>query len=315
MTKVIVVVDGPAGCIDPAIESQATAVLSGTPLKFFYYSARQSAIAEKLCLPYLYSWLSWSIGISHATTRHILLHDYDALLLDNSITNRFSLFKESKAKVQGISWYNVNGICRDDRLATTFEAFVDLEWLLGFPPIKMFNQIGYKSGHTRDYDTLLELQHKHLEPEKRAIVPMNEESLVHPTQMIHQYTMFRRDPHKAMPCGSLPMIPFFEWLSGADSAIRAVTQRINSSANPAAVDFFGDGRMLNFSLLHIDSVDWNLKQMVRVCARLKIAPYKPLIDYGHSLYRLVSAPNDRIWRGDFTEEQRRWINAVMPRSA
>ena len=44
--------------------------------------------------------------------------------------DRYREFVESGVFVQGIRWYQNNGIRPEDRLATTFEAFIDVPWAL-----------------------------------------------------------------------------------------------------------------------------------------------------------------------------------------
>ena len=92
-----------------------------------------------------------------------------------------------------------NGVKEDDRLATTFEAFADAAWLRSQRPIDLFNKVRAVNGRSIDFDITLESQHRLLKPEERTILPMRQDQLVHPSQMIHQYTMFRHSPGKALP--------------------------------------------------------------------------------------------------------------------
>ena len=79
-------------------------------ISFFYYSEQQSQQAERLKLPYLYAWMSWCIGLKHTNTQSILIHDYDALILSNTVLQqRYQKFQAQQAKVQGIEWYHKNG--------------------------------------------------------------------------------------------------------------------------------------------------------------------------------------------------------------
>ena len=267
---------------------------------------RKPELTEQLRLPYVYSWLSWSIALGHTRTRVALLHDYDALVLDRSLLARYREFVSAGAAIQGIRWYEGNGVKADDRLATTFEAFLDVGWLRSFQPIEMFNQIGVVKGVSRDYDTLLEIQHRHTPSARRAVVGMGEASLVHPSQMIHQYTMFRKQPGADLPSFSIPMIPFFAFLSGRLDALPAATARLRQ-ARSRVLDFLGDGTLVSFARLDTGSVDWALKQMVRVCVHRNIPPFGALYDYGAALYTSAGARESKLWSGDFTIEQRQWI--------
>ena len=307
LTEAIVVVDSTEGCLPKGLEAAAQAACTNFKVRFLYYSAKQAKLTEELCLPYVFSWLSWSIALSHCTTRSAMLHDYDALVLGDTLARRYYAFVESGAAIQGVRWYQVNGITAEDRLAGTFEAFLDVPWLRSFRPIQMFNQVGYAGGRSRDYDTLLDIQHRHTAVSRRTVIDMDEESLVHPSQMIHQYTMFRRSPGSALPCFSIPMIPVFELLSGKQDALGTAAKRINA-ANGKIVDFFGDGARINLAQLDTASVDWILKQIARVCMARQIGPFRDFADYGTALYKLAASPDDKAWLGDFTALQRTWID-------
>ena len=311
LKEVIAVVDGREGALPRAMEQQVHSLYGELNLKFLHYSDAQSRVAEKLQLPYVYSWMSWCIGISHTRTRQLLLHDYDALILGRSLAERYRSFVESKAKVQGITWYHVNGLEETDRLATTFEAFFDTEWLRSLEPIELFNKLGIRHGRSIDFDTTLDAQDRLLSPGERTIAAMPLTELVHPSQMIHQYTMFRRRPNAAQPCFSMPMIPFFAYLSGTESAIERATSMLEGGTREH-LDMFGDGTWINLSLLTVDNVDWSLKQMVQALLALRIEPDPAIHRYGTALYRAVGAAESLVWRGDFTDAQREWIERSAP---
>ena len=133
--------------------------------------------------------------------------------------------------------------------------------------------------------------------------------MVHPSQMIHQYTMFRRSPGAALPCSSIPMIPFFSYLSGRSANIERATQMLQHTRREN-MDLLGDGTRINFSKLDTTQTDWVLKNIVQACIALSIAPDERIYAYGEALYRIVGAPANDIWRGDFTDKQRAWISAA-----
>jgi hypothetical protein len=47
--------------------------------------------------------------------------------------------------------------------------------------------------------------------------------------------------------------------------------------------------------------------MVQACLGRKIEPFRELYLYGCELYRLVDFSVEHSWVGDFSEEQRSWI--------
>lgn len=314
LRHVIIVVDGARGCVAAELEAQAKALSTpAVPIDIHYYSAHQAELTESLRLPWVFSWLSWSIAWSHCRTRHALIHDYDALVFGDTLQQRYDRFAADDAAIQGIRWYSGNGVETSDRLATTFEAFVDVRWIRSRPPIAGFHKITYRGGVSRDYDTLLHLQHAHTPETRRTTMPMPAESLVHPSQMIHQYTMARRFPGAAQECASLPMIPFFDFLSGDDGAIEKAAKQLEAAANGVS-DLLGDGTPVNLSRLQIPQVDWDLKQMVQACMLRGIEPFPALYRYGTRLYEACSASSDATWIGDFTPAQRDWIERCRTRS-
>lgn len=306
LRAVIVTVDAQQLPRQAAIEDAAARILGAVPVRFLYYSAEQSRLAERLKLPYVYSWLSWCLAIAQVDTEHVLIHDYDALVLGDTLRQRYDRFRASSAVVQGISWYASNGIEPSDALATTFEQFAQTAWLRSLRPIDLFNKVGRLDGRSVDFDTSLDAQHRLLERQRRDIMPMDIEQLVHPSQMIHQYTMFRRHPARRLPCFSMPMIPFFSYLGGDEGAIERAAAALQREAH-TDVDLFGDGTRINLGQLTVAQVDWALKQMVQACVRLLLPPMPQLHAYGRGLYAAAGANEDQVWRGDFSPPQLDWI--------
>lgn len=310
LKRIIIVVDSTVGCLPGGLIRRVKMEFSDLPIDFVFYTEEQASLASKLHLPYVYAWLSWCIGLGAATTKHVLIHDYDALILRDVLAMRYGKFVASKASIQGISWYNANGIKTSDRLATTFEAFLDLAWVRQFQPSMLFNRISLRSGRFRDYDILLEVQDRFTPRQSRDIEDMSEEALVHPSQMIHQYTMFRRLPGKPQPCFSIAMIPFFNWLSGDQTALRSSTQSLLGNLG-TTIDLLGDGTQFNLAQLDTLTVDWNLKQMINACEGLGIAPFGDLIAYGDALYSITKTSNESSWTNGFSSTHLDWIRSAM----
>ncbi len=68
--------------------------------------------------------------------------------------NRFRIVQ----KTQGFTWYKANGFgfVTEDHLATTFDAFMDVNWIRSFPPVMGYNKVAIFKGRKVDYDTYLE---------------------------------------------------------------------------------------------------------------------------------------------------------------
>lgn len=309
LRAVVVAVDATDLVDRQAIERRAQQLFSDIPVQFTYYSKHQSRVADDIRLPCPYAWLSWCIALREVKTQHTLIHDYDALILGKTLQERYKTFCTSNAKVQGITWYATNGVEPSDRLATTFEQFCDSQWLRSLHPLELFNVLRIKNGRSIHYDITLDVQERLLDRGDRQIMPMNADELVHPSQMIHQYTMFGKYPARSLPCSAMPMIPFFSFLGGDDRAFdRAVGALRHDDYRD--VDLFGDGTRVNLSELDVAAVDWSCKQMVQAALKLGVEPNPSIYAYGVALYGCAKASAADLWAGDFTSQQRQWIEAA-----
>ncbi len=289
----------------PLDEQALMSAYPGIEIKVVHYSTQQSRYAEGIKLPFVYSWMSWSIALAEVKTRDVLIHDYDALVFGQTLQRRYEQFLRDNAMIQGVSWYAVNGLRPDDRLATTFEAFAQAAWLRGLPPVSLFNKIGIKDGRSIDYDTTLHIQDGLLEPGQRTCMPMDLDELVHPSQMIHQYTMFRKFPGRPLPSFSMPMLPLFATLSGEAEAFDEAARSLRT-AQRDAVDLAGDGTPMNLQQLGVPQVDWTVKQMAQAALLLELPPNPALANYADALYDHVGATRDQR-AGDFTPRQADWL--------
>ena len=309
LKRVIVAVDCTREAFPAGIEPAIVQAYPNLKIDFFYYTPKQAALTSKLQLPFVYCWLSWCIALAEVRTAHVLIQDYDALVMGRALETRYREFVRSGAKIQGISWYKSNGVEEADHLATTFETFVDAAWLRYFRPILLFNKLRVIDGRSIDMDITLDIQQKYLRADERTITPMNLEQLVHPSQMVHQYTMFRHSPGAALPSFSIPMIPFFAYLGGNQRMLEHATEELGSKAIDN-LDFLGDGTHFNFSKLTLANVDWALKQIVQAFVALNIPTDSKIVQYGIALYRMIGADKAEYWRGDFTPLQREWIDGI-----
>lgn len=306
LRRVILAVDCTSETFPAHIRQAVEQAYPELHIDFIFYSADQAMLTAKLELPFVYSWMSWCIALADTRTEHVLIHDYDALVLGPTLASRYCAFVGSGAKIQGISWYKSNGIEETDRLATTFEAFVDASWLRSFQPIMLFNKLRVIHGRSIDMDTTLDIQQRNLAGNQRTVMPMDLAELVHPSQMVHQYTMFRHSPGAALPCFSMPMVPFFAHLGGDAASMEYATEHLLIDSIDK-VDLLGDGTRFNLSQLALPQVDWALKQMVQAYLALRVAPDPLVFRYGLALYRAIGAEERTFWLGDFTSSQRVWV--------
>jgi hypothetical protein len=211
----------------PAVVRDAVANWrSGPEVRVVCYGERQVRAARKINWGWVYSWMSWTKGIAEAGTRHVLLHDLDALPLEpNLFLKLYSRALKSGAQFQGIRQYRGQGITPDMGLVTTFELMIDAYHMRKtFQPFEGFNRVCLIGGRYVDFDTFLYMQHR---SSLRAIQSIDESQLVHPTQMICQYTDFmagrgRISTHEH----NLIMLPYYFLLGGDPDLIASTTKQL-----------------------------------------------------------------------------------------
>jgi len=305
LKAVYIIVDCREHDLKQGTEKAIVQAFPGLNISFFYYSEQQYRQADRLKLPYLYAWMSWCIGLKHTKTQTVLIHDYDALVLSPAVLKRrYDEFQRQSAKVQGIEWYKNNGFDADDRLACTFECFADVEWLRRFRPIELFNNVGVYRGRSVDYDITLEVQARYLEASARKISPMSqaESELVHPSQMIHQYTMFRKFPGRSLPCYSMILLPLFDYLAGK----RAAFENAKAAISPDGV-LIWNGVVINLSQLEDHHLHWGLQQSVQTLVAFDVSPLRDFFDYYQVLYQVVGSPLNGIAHEYATPVYKDWF--------
>ncbi len=260
MKEVILVFDA---CRDQQLIELVADFRSARPdivVRDFYYTEEQSQLADRLSLPYVYCWASWCIGLCECRTRYALLHDYDAFLLNPQILeDRYRTITERQHEYVGIRFYSENGIDASDELATTFEMILDADFVRKtFCPIDLFNRVSVLNGKSADLDIMLYAQTR---AGTGSILPMPEQDMIHPSQVIDQFTRFTMQPNYIPPASNnLLMIPYFISLSESDDMLVSLTGRLASRIN--AVPFFG--KSMDTSRLSYAHALWIEKQALQL---------------------------------------------------
>jgi hypothetical protein len=310
LKEVIIAVDCTRDQLPPSFTTKVCQEFKDLRVRFVFYSSMQSFVVEFLKLPYVYSWLSWSLAIREVKTKTFYIHDYDALLLGNVLKRRYQAFIDTGRIIQGVGWYWTNGIVTQDRLVSTFEAFVDTQWMRSKRPIDLFNKIGLLNGRRLDFDTLIFLQIRDTKPYQRGIVEMKEHELVHPAQMIHQYTVFRKFPGRPWNCAALLMIPCFYYLGGKQDAFSSACNQIAHRKGKTTA-LLNDNCLMNFELLELRHLNKMCLFMIQVFVHLQIEPFADFRRYVESFYSLVGIPPDQQWQMTGSKDQNEWIRKLV----
>jgi hypothetical protein len=260
LREVLVVFDRRRSPAHAALEERVRAEHPNLPARFLYYRGVQERVARAIQWGWVYSWMSWCTGIAHATTRHVVLHDFDAILLHPGVLEaRFAEIVRRGHEFVGVSLYKGNGVEASDGLVTTFELILDAAFVRErFRPIHAFNHVTTHHGRTVDFDTFLYVQSR---AGARSVLPVDEEAMVHPSQMICQYVDHLNGRLPAIEANNLLLIPYFMYLSGEPGPFREVRRRLDG-AGERRVNIFG--KPADLSRLSPVHAAWLSKQAFRL---------------------------------------------------
>jgi hypothetical protein len=261
LDRIYVVFDRPPEELPIPVEARMRELFPQLPLEFRFYNAKQVAVSKRLGLPWVYAWMSWCIGLAECRTRYALMHDFDAMLLrDDIIEERYRVIRETQAEFCGIRTYEGGGVYHDDGLVTTFELMFDAKFIRdNYHPVELVNTIRPFKGRYVDFDILLHIQSK---AGKKHVLPIDEEHMVHPSQVIDHFTRISHFPNYVPPpSSSVLMVPYFLHLSDRSEPMRDLTQSLAASAD-GKVQFFP--RVVDFSRLSRPQAAWLKKQANRL---------------------------------------------------
>jgi hypothetical protein len=287
MREIIVVFDRPCRGLMGRVEPHFRRAFPDLPMRFTYYSPAQYALCATLRWAWVYAWASWSMAIAATKTRFALLHDFDAMpLREDILRERHERIARGGVQYLGMQHYKANGVIPEDNLVTTFEMMFDAAFVRErFRPIDLFNHVTMHRGRTVDFDTFL---HAQASGGRTEVLPVAEEDMVHPTQMICQFTELMHGRSLAPTRSRLFFIPYLLHLADeGDGTMRDMTASL--ALNGAGVPFFG--RTLNASVLEMAHVEWLAKQAGRLEAALHGGEREQVRAYFDALRRCAGAAN------------------------
>lgn len=262
MREVIVVFDCEEDRI-PKVARDQIAELEGDGFKVrvIGYTAKQSRVARSIQWGWVYSWMSWCIGIGSSATRWVLLHDLDALPIDRSLFEHLVQSAQTHdVQFQGARLYAGCGVQADMGLVTTFEMVLDAQWLRSRSvPYDGFNKVRVVDGRSVDFDTFLSVQRL---ASRRRVEPLAEHQLVHPSQLVCQFTDHvagRRD--RTSPTNRLPILAYFMQLGDPSFELNGLASGI-ADLQEESVPLWG--KPLNIGAIPPDTWAWMEKQIRRL---------------------------------------------------
>ena len=277
MHEVIVVVDvdeaGLPELLRHAIDRLREA---GLPIRMLHYSDAQLRVARSIQWGWVYSWMSWSIGIGAAETKRVILHDLDALPIDEGLFERlYAAAEKTGSQFQGIRAYRANGVTAEMNLVTTFELVLDAEWVrANAEPHEGFNQATVVDGRYVDFDTWLAVQHR---SPVRTLEPVSADALVHPSQLICQFTdHVAGRGGRTSPTNRLPILAYFVHLGDPDFSLGDLAFAIADSRTRSATMW---GRETDIGSIPAEGWAWMEKQIRRLEQHLYGATRPEIEDY------------------------------------
>lgn len=236
--RILVVVDRPRATLVDDAEASLRGRFPSLPLEFLYYTARQRRVCDLIGWPWVQSWLSWSLGIARARTRHGFLHDFDAMLLRPDLLETHHRAIQSRGhEYLGVQRYAGNGIVPDDGLATTFELSFDLAHVRRtLRPIDLFNEVTRFRGRRVDLDTFL---HAQLLSGTSSILPLGDDDMVHTSQLICHFEDLRFGRRRVPGLNNLMIIPYFLFAGGEPATLADMTRQL-TAGTARTVDLLGN---------------------------------------------------------------------------
>ena len=256
--EVLLVFDRPLEQVN--VMSRLPKTVAGRPVRTLGYDVRQDQVARRIGWGWVYSWMSWSIGVGASRTRAVLLHDLDAMPLSQDLFARLSgEFERSNAIFQGVRPYEGNGFVEDDGFVATYEMFLYASVLRAEArAIEAFSRFGKRGGRWVDYDTFLSLEERLGSLE---ISPVDAEDLFHPSQLLCQYTDHLNAPHR-LPAGggNLVLLPYLLRLGGDEDSFDQALDALKGGGSSIPLR----GKSLELSGAAPEKVEWQRVQVERL---------------------------------------------------
>jgi len=234
--------------------------VAGAPVRVLGYEAHQARAARRIGWGWVYSWMSWSIGVGAARTRAVCLHDLDAMPLSSDLFLRlFEEFERSGAIFQGVRPYSGNGLVEADGFVTTYEMMLDAGVLRERArALEAFSRFGKRDDSWIDFDTFLYLQERLGE---RHLFEIDPEELFHPSQLLCQFTDHLNAPDRLPPGGgNLSLLAYLLHLGGEHRHLEEGTQALDAGGTRIIVG----SRELDLSELPLEKLEWQRTQVERL---------------------------------------------------
>lgn len=265
------------------IKSKLSKLSKLLPIRYACYTPLQDKIASMINWGWVYAWLSWSIAIGITKTRYLLLHDLDAMPIKGDIFEKlYDNALKNNVIFQGIRLYEGNGVLEKDGIVTTFEMVMNTEFIRSkFRPFDGFNRLVRESGRIIDYDTFLYMQSV---SKNSRIAPVSEEDLVHPSQLICQYTNLISNRGNFDGLHNLLLLPVFSKLGGNSEDLAKI---VRFCRNEDSYRLPYKNKWFSIKGITITHWNWIEKQIKRLMAVFDREIIDEITDYLHLMRQKI----------------------------
>ncbi len=225
------------------------------PVRFIFYDRQQEFIAGLISWGWVYSWLSWTKAIATSKTQYVLLHDLDAICIDpNMFEYLYQEMIQSDCMFLGARRCKNEYFSEEDNLIRTFEMILDAQRLRrDFLPFDAFTKVKLVKGKCVVYDTFFYIQSLVRSSQLRFI---DQEQLVHPSELISQYTDLLRGRVTAGFWGlqaNLPLLPIYFFFGGNPTLLNTIVNHLEQTNN-SRLPFMG--KSIDFTGVPSKHWDW-----------------------------------------------------------
>lgn len=259
-------------------------------IKCLFQTTKETSVSRFFSWGWIDCWLSYSKGLAEAKTKYVMLHDMDAMIVKKGmIEERYNIFRNSQMQFMGYKWYNCNGLTPEMNIPIIVEMFLDAEHLRkNFKPIDLFNKVAIFKGIMLDFDTLL---YPEAYSSRRSVVPINEDEMVHPSQVISQFTYLANNKNYIPPSSNnLFFIPYFIDIANSDGHIEAFAAALSEIPDHhTKIPFYGYS--MDMSNLSMEHFRWVCKQFFRIEQRVFGCIRPALLTYCDSIKAKIQAPS------------------------
>lgn len=217
------------------------------PLSFHWHAPAAGRLIERTNNASLFACMNWTLGLTAARTRYVLLHDFDLYPIAPDYFQRlFQTLRDQQLHFTAYERTHFDGLTDDDNILGTWSLGIDADWLRSnFKPVHCFHAVAPVSGRLRSLDGLTHIETK---TDRRALcTPFEKQEMMHVTNLCSIYLRYRggRDFE---PAWRLHLLWYLQYLAGDEQPMRQAT-RIMQAGGSSVIAVDGPG--VDFSNTHV----------------------------------------------------------------